>query len=145
MNHKNGNGSEDAAVDVAGGWRAEATKQQNKVYCDYDHIKNVVKEIQAAGLQLRGTSTDTQQVTLPKVLQYLGKRGLNTYEAVGLGYLRIATRIKELKDVWEIITLREDVIGPDSLYHKGVGRYVLIGKRKDLPPSQPSLDLEGTA
>ena len=52
-------------------------------------------------------------------------------------------RIKELKETWEIASLREDVIGPDGLFHKQVARYVLIGKRKDLPPAQQSLDLEG--
>ena len=97
MERRNGNGSEDAAVDVAGGWRAEATKQQNKFYCTEDHIRKLAAEIRAAGLQLRGTSADTQLTTLPKVLEYLGPRGLNTYEAMGLGYLRVATRIKELR------------------------------------------------
>ena len=58
-----------------------------------------------------------------------------------MGYLRIATRVKELQETWEIQSLREDVVGPDGLFHKSVARYVLLGKRKDLPPAQQSLDL----
>jgi hypothetical protein len=144
MNATNESARSGAGANVTG-LGGEVTKQQNKFHCSEDHIRKLTAEIRSVGLQLRGTSTDTQQVTLPKVFEYLGARGLNTYEAVGLGYLRIATRVKELKDVWEIVTVREDVIGPDQLYHKGVGRYILIGKRKDLPPSQRSLSLEGSA
>jgi hypothetical protein len=136
---KNANGQ--AGVSVVGR-QAKATKQKKAIYCGSNHIKKVVREIRRAGLQLRSTASDTQVETLPKVLQYFGTRGVSTYEGQALGYLRIATRIKELKETWEIASLREDVIGPDGLFHKSVARYVLIGKRKDLPPAQQSLDLE---
>lgn len=126
---------------VVGGGEAAATKQKRTRYCTSNSINKVVREIRKAGLQLRSTSGDTQLETLPKVLQHFGPRGLNTYEGVAAGYLRIATRVKELKDTWEIHSLREDVVGPDGMWHKGVARYVLVGKRKNLPPAQQSLDL----
>jgi hypothetical protein len=121
--------------------KAKAPKQKRTRYCSTNSINKVVREIRKAGLQLRSTSGDTQLETLPKVLQYRGAKGLSTYEAVAAGYLRIATRVKELKETWEIHSLREDVVGPDGLFHKGVARYVLVGKRKNLPPAQQSLDL----
>lgn len=126
---------------VNGGGQAPMTKQKKARYCGTNHINKIVREIQRAGLQLRSTATDTQIETLPKVLQHFGERGLSTYEGQAAGYLRIATRIMELRDTWDIASLREDVIGPDGLLHKGVARYVLIGKRKDLPPVQEQLDL----
>lgn len=134
--------------EACGGVRLEhdnvkAPKKKGTRYCSTNSINKVVREIQQAGLQLRSTAADTQLETLPKVLQHRGALGLSTYEGVAAGYLRIATRIKELKETWEIASLREDVIGPDGLFHKQVARYVLIGKRKDLPPAQQSLDLEG--
>lgn len=138
----NENASGQAGVSVAGG-QAKATKQKQTRYCSANSINKVIREIRKAGLQLRSTSGDTQLETLPKVLQYRGARGLNTYEGVAAGYLRIATRVKELQEVWEIQSLREDVVGPDGMWHKGVARYVLIGKRKNLPPAQQSFDLEG--
>ncbi|WP_296946796.1 hypothetical protein [uncultured Massilia sp.] len=49
--------------------------------------------------------------------------------------------MKELKDAWDICTLSEDVLGPDGLLHKGVARYVLLGRRKDNPPPQGELEL----
>lgn len=113
------------------GVQAKATAQKKSFNCDDHHINNIVKEIQAANLQLRSTDGDTQLATLPKVLQYLGNRGLNTYEGVALGYLRIATRIRDLKDDgWQIGSLREDVVGPDGMWHKGVGRYFLLSQFK---------------
>ena len=144
MNLKNEGPCEEGSG-VSKGGQAKPTAQRKKRFCSDDHIKNVVREIQAAGLQLRSTDGDTQLATLPKVLQYLGTRGLNTYEGVALGYLRIATRILDLKESWEIRSLREDVVGPDGLWHKGVARYVMVGKRKDLPPAQPELDLGSPA
>lgn len=143
--NENANSGEAAGVSVDGGVQAKATKQKKTLNCSDDHINNVVKEIRAAHLQLRSADGDTQLATLPKVLQYLGARGLNTYEGVALGYLRIATRILDLKERWEIRTLREDVVGPDGLWHKGVARYFLVGKRQDFPPTQPELGLEVTA
>lgn len=128
---ENANSGEAAGVGVAGGGEAKATAQRKRINCDADHIKNVVQEIRAVGLQLRSTDGDTQLATLPKVLQYLGNRGLNTYEGVALGYLRIATRIRDLKDDgWQIGCLREDVVGPDGLWHKGVARYYLLSQFK---------------
>ena len=121
--------------------KGRTIKPKTTRYCSTNTINKIVREIRKAGLQLRSTSGDTQLETLPKVLQHFGPRGLNTYEGVAAGYLRIATRVKELKDTWEIYSLREDIVGPDGMFHKGVARYV-IGKRKDLPPAQQSLDLE---
>jgi hypothetical protein len=141
-NRKMKNASGQAGVSVVGG-QAKATKQKKAIYCGSNHIKKRMQEIRRAGLQLRSTAADTQSETLPKVLQYFGARGFSTYEAQAAGYLRIATRIKELKETWEIASLREDVIGPDGLFHKQVARYVLLGKRKDLPPAQSSLNLGG--
>lgn len=114
--------------------------QTKTLECSANHINKVVEEIRSVGLQLRSTAGDTQLETLPKILQHFGPRGLNTYEGVAAGYLRIATRIKDLEDAWVINSFRENVIGPDGLFHKGVARYVLVGKRKDMQP-QRALDL----
>lgn len=124
------------ASHVEGGGQASTTKQKTTYICDAEHIKYFVNEIAWVGLQLRSTSGDTQLVTLPKVLEYLGSRGANTYELVALGYLRAATRVKDLEDQYEIISLRENVIGPDGLFHQGVARY-FFGGRKNQPPAQP--------
>ncbi|MBK4739216.1 hypothetical protein [Noviherbaspirillum pedocola] len=134
-----------AGFDVAAGGQAKATKKKKLRYSGANVIKKVLREIDQKGLRLRSTASDTQLETLPKVLQHFGARGLSTYEGQAAGYLRIATRVKELKATWDIVTLREDVIGPDGLFHKNVGRYVLLGKRKDLPPAQEQqpLDLGG--
>jgi len=130
-----------ARVDQAGG--PKSTKQKNKaLLCSANHISKFVDEIESAGLQLQSAAGATQLATLPKVLEYLGSRGANTYELVALGFLRAATRIKDLEDRYTIASLREDVIGPDGLLHKGVARYVLIGRRKDLTPQQGQLKLE---
>lgn len=120
--------------------QGKATFKQNQTKCVND-IAKVVQDIQAKGLALRSASGDTQLATLPKVLQYLGPRGLSTYEGVAAGYLRIATRVKELKSTWEILTLRESYVGPDGLFHHGVARYVLTGRRRDFIDPQGSLDL----
>jgi hypothetical protein len=126
--------------DVAGG-QAKATAQKSALNCNDDHISKLVEEIAEVGLRLRSSSGNTQLATLPKVLQYLGSRGANTYELVALGYLRAATRIKDLENEYEISSLREDVFGPDRLLHKGVARYVLIGKRCQ-KAKQAQLELE---
>ena len=139
-NRKKKNASGQAGVSVAG-LQAKATKQKKAIYCGAHHINKRMQEIRRAGLQLRSTASDTQAETLPKVLQYFGARGINTYEGQAAGYLRIATRVKELQNIYEIASLREDVIGPDGLFHKGIARYVLIGKRKNLPPLQQPLNL----
>jgi hypothetical protein len=136
------NASGQAGVSVAGR-EAKATKQNNILVCDTKHINKKCRRLAANGLALRSTASDTQHATLPRVLQFLGAEGLNTYEGTAAGYLRIATRIKELRETWEIHSLREDVFGPDGLFHKGVARYVLIGKRNDAQNQQGSLDLGG--
>jgi hypothetical protein len=119
---------------------------QNKVTnCSADDIAKVVRDLHANGLALDNASGDTQLATLPKALQYLGPRGMSTYEGVAAGYLRIATRVKELKATWEILTLRESYVGPDGLYHQGVARYVLTGRRSDSADAQGSLDLGAPA
>jgi len=129
-----------AHVNQAGG--PEATGQKKAFVCGANHISKFVCEIESVGLQLRSASGYTQLETLPKVLEYLGSRGANTYELVALGYLRAATRIQDLEDRYAIASLREDVIGPDGLLHKRVARYVLLGQRKDLVRPQGQLELE---
>lgn len=124
-----------------GGGQAK-TKHKRVFHCNAQHISNFCQNLAKNGLALRSTAADTQLETLPKVLQFLGTTGLNTYEGTAASYLRTATRIKELKETWEIHSLREDVIGPDGLYHRNVARYVLIGKKKQLLPPQMSFDLE---
>ena len=115
--------------------------QTKTLYCCVNHINKKLEEIRLAGLRLRSTSGDTQLATLPKVLAYFGPAGLNTYEGVAAGYARIATRVKELKNVYVIDSVREDVIGPDGMFHKNVARYTLRGKRKDMQPEQQAFDL----
>lgn len=117
--------------------------QQNKIlYCSHKHIRTIINELSRVGLALSGVNTLTQRTVLLKTLQYLGTRGLNTYEGTAAGYARLATRIQELEEEWEIASLRETVIGPDGLLHPGVARYVLLGKRSDIVSRQGALDLE---
>ena len=143
MDHKKQNAPDDGGAQftkLAGGVKG----QTKTLECSSYHINKIVEEIRAVGLQLRSTAGDTQLETLPKLLQHLGPRGLNTYEGVAAGYLRIATRIKDLEGAWVINSFRENVIGPDGLFHKGVARYILVGKRKDMQP-QRGLDFLGDA
>lgn len=120
--------------------QGKATFRKNQIKCAND-IAKLVRELQVNGLALKSASGPTQLETLPKALVHLGPRGMSTYEGVAAGYLRIATRIKELKSAWEILTLRESYVGPDGLYHQGVARYVLTGRRRDGFDPQGSLDL----
>jgi hypothetical protein len=125
-------GTERAAVNQAGG----ATVEPQKIIdCGSENITSVCEELRAAGVSLRAADGRTQRETLLRALQHRGSRGLNSYEGIAAGYMRIATRIKELKETWDIYTLREDVTGPDGLVHRGVARYVLMGRRQDIPPS----------
>jgi hypothetical protein len=124
--NKNTSGKGGAKSGQAGERRSE---KKNVALCGVEHITQLCAELAKAGLALKNTDGDTQISTLEKVLQYLGSRGLSTYEGTAAGYLRLATRVKELKQRWNIYTLREDVIGPDGLFHKRVARYVLIGRR----------------
>lgn len=122
--------------------KGPAPSSQKVVDCGTDNITAVCRELRAAGVELRAADGRTQLETLRRALEYRGSRGLNTYEGTAAGYLRFATRIFDLKEHWDIYTLREDVIGPDGLLHKGVARYVLLGRRHDLKkapaaPSQP--------
>lgn len=137
---KNNEARGEAGSDVPAGGQASKAAKKKTLDCSAHHINKLVREVQRAGLQLRSTSGDTQLVTLPKVLEYLGARGANTYELVALGYTRAAARLLELQATYEIVALRESVIGPDGLYHINVARYFLIGKRKCLPPAQEQLD-----
>lgn len=126
---KNASSGEAAGVGVAGGGEAKATKQKRTINCDANHINNIVQEIRAAGLQLRSSAADTQLLTLPKVLQYFGSRGANSYELIGLGYLRPSARIADIQDTWVITSTREDCYGPDGIWHKGIARYYIGGRR----------------
>lgn len=106
-------------------------KKHTPLKCGVKHIAARRRELEEQGLSLRGTSGKTQCETLVKVLEYFGQRGLNTLEAVGLGYYRIATRIQELEENGYVIaSKREAVIGADGLYHVGIARYVMVGKRE---------------
>lgn len=120
---------------------------KNKILrCGVKHISKLRRQLHGAGLLLCNTKTETQLETLLKILQYLGESGINTPEAVGVGFARIATRVFDLESRgWRIDTVREDVITADGLQHKGIARYVLRGRRADFIDPQGSLDLEATA
>lgn len=117
---------------VSGRAGGPAAITQKVIDCGAENITSVCEELRAAGVSLRAADGRTQRDTLRRALEYRGARGLNTYEGTAAGYMRMATRIKELKDTWDIHALREDVVGPDGLVHKGVARYVLLGRRQDL-------------
>ena len=110
--------------------KGKATSRCSQIKCT-NSIAKVVRDLKVSGVALKNASGSTQLETLPKALAYLGPRGMSTYEGVAAGYLRIATRVKELKAAWDILTLRESYVGPDGLFHTGVARYVLIGRRID--------------
>lgn len=86
------------------------------------------QELVTAGIKVNSTESDSQLQRLGAVLEYLGTRGLNTYEAeVAGGFARIATRIHDLRQAgWEILSKRETAVGPDGLSHINVARYFLI-------------------
>lgn len=139
LRNKNASDIGGALVDRAGG--PEATGQNKVLDCGQQNITAVCEELAQNGIALRDASGATQLETLRRALEFRGARGLNTYEGTAAGYMRLATRVKELKEKWDIYALREDVIGPDGLLHKGVARYVLLGRRKDMPAVQAQLDL----
>lgn len=117
---------------------------QKVIDCGAQNITDVCQELTAAGVSLRSTDGATQLETLRRALQFRGPHGLNTYEGTAAGYLRMATRVKELRENWDIYTVREDVIAPDGLVHKGVARYILRGRRHDRPtPAAPQAILPG--
>lgn len=138
----NAHGKVGADVTKLGGRVTALNKILN---CSHKHIRSVLNELSLAGLALSGVNTLTQRTVLLKTLQYLGPRGINTYEGTAAGYARLATRIQELEEEWEIESQRETVIGPDGLLHPGVARYVLVGHRADVESRQGSLDLEVSA
>lgn len=112
------------------------------IICSNRNITRLRSEIRAAGLLLNATRTETQLATLLRTLQYLGERGLNTPEGVGLGFARIATRCFDLEQQgWNIDTERECAITADGLAHHGIARYRLRGRRADRADPQGSLDL----
>lgn len=110
---------------------------QSKIFeCSANHISKVVRELQANGVGLQSTAGATQITMLRRALEFRGAKGLNTYEGTAAGYARLATRIQDLEaDGWLIASQRENLIGPDGLYHGGVARYVLIGRRHDAEPA----------
>jgi len=137
---QNARGKAGASLPKLAGCESGQSKINN---CSADDIAKVVRELSEHGLALNSASGATQMATLPKALQHRGARGLSTYEAVAAGYLRIATRVKELKSNWDIITLRESYVGPDGLFHAGVARYVLIGRIDRSAKAQRAFDFGG--
>lgn len=134
IGNANGPGEGAAGFERAGG----PASTHKVVDCGAENITGVCQELRAAGVGLRAADGRTQLDTLRRALEYRGTRGLNTYEGTAAGYLRLATRVKELKETWDIHALKEDVIGPDGLLHKGVARYVLLGRRQDLNKAAPA-------
>ncbi len=129
MDLKKQSAPEGALVNQAGG---PAVTGKNKIFdCSGESITAVCDELARNGVALQNATGFTQCETLRLALEYRGPRGLNTYEGAAAGYLRIAARVRELKENWNIFTRTEDVIGPDQLLHKRVARYVLLGKRNN--------------
>lgn len=123
--------------------RAGRVKGKKKTFlCGVKHTSDLRRELQEKGLALSSTSGQSQRDTLLRILQYLGARGLNTPEGVGLGFYRIATRIQELEERgWAIASLRETLVGADGYKHTGIARYVLQGRARRQANPQRSLDL----
>lgn len=143
MTGKKKSAPEGARVTQAGG--PVATWQSKVFDCSSENITAVCEELSRNGIALKNASGATQRETLRLALEYRGSRGLNSYEGMAAGYMRMATRIKELKENWDIYALREDVVGPDGLVHRGVARYVLLGRRQDVPaPAQPTAPAMGS-
>ena len=104
--------------------KAKAVRRIGKAQCDA-----IRAEIDAAGLALNSSRGADQLATLPKVLSYLGARGLGTVEAEALGYRRIATRVQDLEERgYTIHSARETVITDDELEHPGMARYTLLNE-----------------
>lgn len=123
------------AVNQAGGPAVQSKKIFN---CSTENITAVCEELSKNGIELRNASGAAQREVLLRALQFRGSRGINTFEGTAAGFLRTATRVLEIKRTWNIYTLKEDVIGPDGLLHKGIARYVLLGRRKSLCDPAPS-------
>jgi hypothetical protein len=91
------------------------------------------REIAEAGLMLGSAAGYAQLETLPKVLRYLGSRGLGTVEGEALGYRRIATRIQDLEvEGYGFIVKRENVVTDDCLLHPSMARYFLASEKPSL-------------
>ncbi|KIG04885.1 hypothetical protein BurMR1_3696 [Burkholderia sp. MR1] len=103
-------------------------------------FRDLRQELLDAGIKVNSTESDTQLQRLGAILEYLGSRGLNTYEAeVAGGFARIATRIHDLREEgWEIDAVREKAVGPDGLMHINVARYVLIHRPNQEGDGNPS-------
>lgn len=140
LSKENAHGKVGADVTELGG----GVTGQNKVLrCGVHSTSRLRRELRSKGLALRDTSGATQCHTLLRVLQYLGKRGINTPEGVACGFYRIATRIQELEaDGWQILSSREKILGADGLVHVGIARYILCGRRSDAVSPQLALGLE---
>lgn len=120
---------------LAGGGK---DKKKTAWECSAKHITKLISELKFNGLDLSSTTTNTQCRTLGRVLRYLGDRGLNTYEGTAAGYARLATRIQDLEaEGWIIDSQREDLIGPDGLFHPRVARYIFIAKSPGGPRQMP--------
>lgn len=95
--------------------------------CSEQHLREVVDELKINGVGLQGTSTEGQLAMLRKALLFRGAKGLNTYEGKRAGYAGMAMRIVDLKRSGCVIaSVRESVIGPDGLFHKGMSRYIMV-------------------
>ena len=104
-------------------------------------IDELRAEIAKVGLALHSAQGDAQLEMLPKVLRYLGPRGLGTLEGQGLGYMRIATRIQDLEAMgFTIFVDREHVVSDDGLLHPRMARYILIAE----PPAAPAIKPQAT-
>ena len=74
-------------------------KKNNIVNCGVHRLNTIRNELARNGLSLSDVSAQNQQKTLFRTLEYLGARGINTPEGEACGYLKIASRIKELKEI----------------------------------------------
>lgn len=117
----------------AAGRDAKATKQSGISDCNSKHISKLVQELHDNGFRLKNTTAVEQRRTLLLVLQYLGARGLNTFEGTALGLLRMATRVFELRQDWNIDDIRRPTIGPDGYLHMRVARYHFKGPKNVCP------------
>lgn len=127
----------DAGLNVELSRPAQSTELSGNSVCDADHISKLIRDLYKNGVGLKSSSKISQRTTLLRALQFRGVLGLNTFEGTAAGYCRLATRIHELQGAgWDIVSLRETVVGPDNLIHKKIARYVLIGM-KCAPPQLP--------
>jgi hypothetical protein len=125
---------------LAGGVKKQTIK---KFVCGVQHTSKLRRELEAAGLGLKDANGLTQRQTLLMALEYLGNRGMNTLEGIACGFLRITTRINELKlEGYNFDTIKESAIGADGLMHSGIARYIYKGRKPHDDP-QKSLDLGG--